>query len=254
MFDAHVHVGYYTRFGCETPFYYSPRRVVGTLTRCGVNEFIVSSTCAQVAEIPLADILREAREMKRVAGARAHQFFWLAGRFYDADRDLKVFDTGLYEGIKLHELETPWNGRRKRDLERILAIAAERGLAVQMHSGGKNCMPLELAKWAEKFPTVRFDFAHCCPIDDMAKVVAEHPNVWTDCGLWQNNDWRRLGDYDWHGRLMFGSDFPAYHARFAGGFTDIYRELLNRFDSLFMRGNRRDEISEVRNICRFSRL
>ena len=142
-----------------------------------------------------------------------------------------MFDTGLYEGIKFHELETPWNGRRKRDLERILAIAAESGLAVQMHSGGKNCMPLELAKWAEKYPTVRFDFAHCCPIDDMAKVVAEHPNVWTDCGLWQNNDWKRLGDYDWYGRLMFGSDFPAYHARFAGGFAELYREFRPRYDA-----------------------
>lgn len=85
IYDAHVHVGYYSRLGSREPFYYSPRRVAGVLRRCGVEDFIVSSTCAQVTCIPLADVLREAREMKRVAGGRAHQFFWLAGRFYDEE-------------------------------------------------------------------------------------------------------------------------------------------------------------------------
>ena len=112
MYDAHVHVGYYSRLGSEVPFYYSPRRVAGVLRRCGVEDFIVSSTCVQVACIPLADVLREAREVKRVAGGRAHQFFWLTGRFYDEERALKVFDTGLYEGLKLHELETADVARR----------------------------------------------------------------------------------------------------------------------------------------------
>ena len=76
--DSHVHVGYYSRKGWREPFYYSPRRVFGVLDRCGVDEFIVSSTCAQIAEIGINDIVREAREMKRLAGARAHVFFWLS--------------------------------------------------------------------------------------------------------------------------------------------------------------------------------
>jgi len=90
IYDAHVHVGYYSRLGSRAPFYYSPRRVAGVLHRCGVEDFIVSSTCAQVTSISLADIMREAREMKRVAGGRAHQFFWLAGRFYVDDRNLSA--------------------------------------------------------------------------------------------------------------------------------------------------------------------
>ena len=77
--DAHVHVGYFSRKGYDEPFYYSPRRVVGVLNRCGVDEFIVSSTCAQVEGIGIADIVREASEVKRIAGRRAHIFFWLSG-------------------------------------------------------------------------------------------------------------------------------------------------------------------------------
>ncbi len=231
MCDAHVHVGYYSRLGYEEPFYYSPRRVAGLMRRCGVEEYIVSSTCAQVDCISLADILREAREMKRVAGGHVHQFLWLAGRFYDADRELKVLDTGIYEGLKLHELETPWIGRRRRDLERVLAIASERRIPVQLHSGGVNCEPKSLAKVAAKFPGARFDFAHCCPMDDMAEVVADLPNVWTDYDCRCEDEWRCLVDYDWHGRLLFGSDFPAYHARGGVGFSVEYRRNLSRWQS-----------------------
>ena len=64
IYDAHVHVGYYSRKRREEPFYYSPRRVVGVLDRCGVDEFIVSSTCSQVEGIGIADIVREASEVK----------------------------------------------------------------------------------------------------------------------------------------------------------------------------------------------
>lgn len=226
MYDAHVHMGYYSRLGCEEPFYYSPRRVVGLLSRCGIGEFIVSSTCAQVACIPFADILREAREMRRIAGSRAHQFFWLSGRFYDADPNLKALDTGIYEGLKLHELETPWLGARRRDLMCVLAIAVERGLPVQFHCGGRPCDPITLAKVAAKFPSVRFDFAHCCPMDEMARVVADLPNVWTDVACLPDKDWERLADYDWHGRLLFGSDFPVYHSKFDGSLSSLYNKLL----------------------------
>jgi predicted TIM-barrel fold metal-dependent hydrolase len=182
-----------------------------------------------VESIPLADILREAREMRRVAGACAHQFFWLSGRFYDADRELKVLDTGLYEGLKLHELETPWTGARRRDLERVLAIAAERRLPVQFHCGPEPCSPRALAKIAAKFPSVNFDFAHCVPMDEMAVVMSDLPNVWTDVAWLADEEWARIGDYDWHGRLLFGSDFPAYHAKKRGTFTGLYRKTLEEF-------------------------
>ena len=43
-----------------------------------------------------------------------------------------------------------------------------------------GCRPSELAEVAYEFPVIRFNFAHCRPIDEMAKVIADCPNVWTD--------------------------------------------------------------------------
>lgn len=228
--DAHAHVGYYSRTRREDPFYYSPRRVVGVLNRCRVDEFIVSSTCAQVEGIGIADLVRETREVKRLAGRRAHVFFWLSGHLYDEAPEMRWLDSGLFEGIKFHEGETPWVQRRQKDLRRILSVAEERGLPVIFHSGPVDgCRPVELAVMANEFPDIRFNFAHCRPIDEMAKVVAECPNVWTDTAYMAFDEFPKLRDYDWHGRLMFGTDLPVWQAHENCGLTARYREYVQAF-------------------------
>ena len=225
-------MGYYLRAGYTEPFYYSPRRIVGLMDRCGVDEFIVSSTCAQVEEISIADMIREAEEMKRLAGARAHVFCWISGRMFDEDPQLSFLDCGYYAGIKLHEAETAWNQSRSDDLERILSDAQSRRWPVQFHCGESEGMrPAELAKWAERFPTVNFDFAHCRPMAEMAEVIATHENVFTDCSYMPSDHMSRLGDFDWRGRLMFGSDFPAYHAGERCGFAERYRQHVMRWSA-----------------------
>ncbi len=223
--DAHVHTGYFLRAGYAEPFYYSPRRVVGVLNRCGVDEFVVSSTCAQIQEIGIEDIVREAREMKRLAGRRAYIFFWLSWHLYAQDTEMKWVDVGLFEGIKLHEGETPWMKQRRDALRKVLSFAAKKGLPVMFHSGpDEGCRPLELAAVAMEYPNVRFNFAHCRPMDEMAKVIAECPNVWTDTSYMSIGDFPKLRDYDWHGRLMFGTDVPVWQARETIGLTKRYRK------------------------------
>lgn len=72
-------------------------------------------------------------------------------------------------------------------------------------------------------PTLHFfDFAHCRPMAEMAEVIATHENVFTDCSYMPPELMSRLGDFDWRERLLFGSDFPAYHARWRGRFTERY--------------------------------
>ncbi|MBQ3288949.1 MAG: amidohydrolase family protein [Kiritimatiellae bacterium] len=228
--DAHVHMGYYSRKGWREPFYYSPRRVFGVLDRCGVEEFIVSSTCAQVEEIGIDALVREAREMKRLAGRRAHVFFWLSGHLYDEDHEMHWLDLGLFEGFKFHEGETPWMQRRQKELRRILSVANERGLPVMFHAGPvAGCCPSELSRLACDFPSIHFNFAHCRPMDEMAKVIADCPNVWADTAYMALDEFPKLSDYDWHGRLMFGTDLPVWQAHENCGLTERYREYVRAF-------------------------
>lgn len=224
-YDAHVHMGYFLRAGYAEPFYYSPQRVFGVLNRCGIENFIVSSTCAQVEEIGIRALVREAREMKRIAGERAHVFFWLTGRLYDEDPEMKWLDTGLFEGIKIHEGETPWMKRRRGDLVRVVSLAADKCLPVVFHAGlDEGCHPSELAEIAQEFPSVHFNFAHCCPMDEMAKVIAGCPNVWTDTAYMRIEDFPKLRGYNWCGRLMFGTDLPVWQACENVSLTIRYRE------------------------------
>jgi predicted TIM-barrel fold metal-dependent hydrolase len=181
-------------------------------------------------EIGVDALMREAREMKRLAGERAHVFFWLTGRLYDEDSTMTWFDTGLFEGIKLHEGETSWMKQRKDDLRRVLSFAEEKGLPVMIHAGEDvGCRPLELAEIAHEFPSVHFNFAHCRPMDEMAKVIADCPNVWTDTAYMSLEDFSTLHDYDWHGRLMFGTDLPVWQAHEKIDLTMRYREYVRAF-------------------------
>lgn len=247
IYDAHVHVGYYSRKGREEPFYYSPRRVVGVLNRCGVDEFIVSSTCAQTEGIGTADIVREARETRRLAGRRAHIFFWLSGHLYDEDKEMRWLETGLFDGFKFHEGETPWMQRRQKDLRRILSVANGRGLSVMFHSDQSEWShPLKLAKLAREFPSIRFNFAHCRPMDEMAKVVADCPNVWTDTAYMVFDEFPKLRDYDWRGRLMFGTDLPVWQAHENCGLTERFRAYARAFRAT---GLESDAGMAFRNFC-----
>lgn len=228
--DAHVHMGYYSRKSWREPFYYSPRRVLGVLDRCEVKDFIVSSTCAQMECLGIEAMVREAREMKRLAGRRAHIFFWMSGHLYDEDRAMRWLETGLFDGIKLHEGETPWMQSRKDDLLRVVSFAAEKSLPVMLHSGSKiGCPPSKMAWLAHSFPAIRFNFAHCRPIEEMAKLMEDCPNVWTDTAYMPLDDFQKLTDYDWHGRLMFGTDLPVWQSYEKVSLTARYREYADAF-------------------------
>lgn len=235
--DAHVHVGYYPKFGSKELCYYSPRRICGVLNRCGGGDFIVSSTCSQIASIKIGDIVREAREVKRIAGRKAHIFFWLSGHLYDEDRELKWLDAGLFEGVKVHECETPWMEERFADLCRILGRVEERGLPVQIHTGptGVAC-PKNLKALANLFPRIRFDFAHCRPMDEMARVMDEYPNIWTDTAYMPPEELQGLPRFDWHGRLMFGTDLPVWQARESCSLTKRYRQYQVAFEATHIDG------------------
>ncbi len=136
----------------------------------------------------------------------------------------------MFEGIKLHEGETPWVKCRKKALRKILSVASERNLPVMFHAGEDvGCRPSKLAKIAREFPNVRFTFAHCRPMDEMAKVIADCSNVWTDTAYMAIDDFQRLRDYDWHGRLMFGTDLPVWQANEKVGLTNRYREYVLAF-------------------------
>ena len=229
MVDAHVHLGWFTRKTTGL-HYYSPRRVLGVLNRCGVASFVVSSTTAQAIGATIDGTVGEAMEMHRLAGARAKVFYWLSGAFYDQDLKLTALATGLFDGIKLHEREGHWIEKRPESLRRVLRVAAECGLPVQFHSGvDKPCSPRALAAYAREFPSIRFDFAHCRPMDEMAEVVAACPNVWTDTAFMGEEEMRELPRYDWHDRLMFGSDLPVWQAYEDISLTKRYREMARCF-------------------------
>lgn len=205
-------MGYFPRLGRAEPYYYSPRRIFGALTRAGVDEFIVSSTNA-IWDDEGTSMHAEAREMKRLAGQRAHIFFWLSMRYLARDPDLVRLPEGLYEGVKIHGGESAWL-HHPEQLLRVLNLAQERGFPVQIHTGmndnGVSNSIGEYLPYCRRFPELSIDLAHGMPHEDVPAVLAELPHVYVDTAFVSAqtvNSWLDAGVDE--RRIMFGSDLPA---------------------------------------------
>lgn len=227
--DAHVHVGYFTRKGYKEPFYYTPKRIALILKRCGVSDFIFSSSSAHYGVTDIDAIHNEARETKKEFGKAAHAFCWLSGHMFETDPKLTFLDFGIYTGVKLHELETPWSTRPK-DLDYILSILEERDMPLQLHTGeNTGCFPGDYLPYIKKHPDLRVDFAHCRPAQDTIDAMKECPNLYTDTAFVPPERIELLKANGVADRVMFGTDLPVMQAYYDVQLTAYYRNLLKEF-------------------------
>lgn len=228
--DAHIHVGRYYRMADATTidrsdFYYEPKVVASVLKRCGVDEFIFSSISSQ-RHAALSEVEREAHETQAVFGPGAHPFYWVTGPFYDADPDFKILDKGLFEGVKIHELETPWVKERPQDLDRILSVLEERDVPVQFHSGeDEGCYPHEILPFAKRHPKLRIDFAHCRPYKEMIECLKECPNLFTDTAFMPSEYYSELVAAGVESQVMFGTDLPIQAGFYSWPDGDVIKAL-----------------------------
>lgn len=234
MFDAHVHMGYFPRWGRVEPYYYSPRRIYGALMRAGVDEFIVSSTNA-VWDVKGTSMHAEAWEMKRLAGQRAHVFFWVGMRYLEHDPDLSCLPDGLYEGFKLHGGESAWL-QKPEQLMRVFHVAQERAFPVQIHTGsndnGVSNTIGDYLPYCRRFPELSVDLAHGIPHADVPNVLAELPHVFVDTAFVSAktvNAWLDAGADEQ--RIMFGSDLPAPQRYARIGLSAYIRRECHSFSS-----------------------
>lgn len=218
--DAHVHVGDIGDDRSVKDF--KAAEIAEILKRQGVDEFIFSSMNAQKG-LPFETIERDAIETKAAFGPGAHAFYWLAGRFYDADPEIKTLDSGLWKGVKLHELETPWVKKRPKDLDRILSLLEERGVPVQFHTGeDQGCYPQELLPFVKRHPRLRVDFAHCRPVAETIECLKECPNLFTDTAFMLPESYPELVAAGVEDRVMFGTDLPLQAGFYKGTIDELY--------------------------------
>lgn len=229
--DAHVHVGYFGRLGYEEPFYYSPRRISSILKRCGVDEFIFSSSSALFGYSETTAVHAEAAELKRCFGKGAHAFCWISGEMYDADRNLTFLENGIYDGVKLHELETKWS-KRPADFDRIMSILEERKIPLQLHTGeNTGCYPHDYVPFVKKHPGLKVDFAHCRPGQETVDAMKEYPNLYTDTAFMPPDRLEMLEKNGVIDRVMFGTDLPVMQRFYDVQLTAYYRKVLKDFEA-----------------------
>ena len=226
--DAHIHIGWYYR--CEfcpdtcirVEHYYAPKDIASVMKSAGVSQFIFSSISCQ-KRVPTRVVEDEAFEMVSAFGSGAHPFFWVSKEYYDKDPNLKVLNSGIWEGVKIHELETPWVKKYPRSLNRILSLLEERDMPVQFHTGEDDgCYPREVLPFVETHPRLRVDFAHCRPYKETIECLRRCPNLFTDTAFMPVEFYTDLIAAGVEDRVLFGTDFPIQCGFFDGMINELY--------------------------------
>ena len=146
--------------------------------------------------------------------------------WYDDDPDFKILDRGLFEGVKIHELETPWVKERPKDLDRILSVLEERDVPVQFHAGeDAGCIPHELLPFAKRHPNLRIDFAHCRPYKEMIECLKECPNLFTDTAFMLPEHYPELVAAGVERQVLFGTDLPIQAGFYNWADTEVAKTL-----------------------------
>jgi len=226
IFDAHIHVGYFPRIdgkGGEA-YYFSPAKIAGYMKRAGIGEFIFSSTNA-IWDKTGAVMHKEEKELKSIVGDTAHAFFWISGEYIDADKNLEKLPE-FYEGYKLHGGETNWM-QRPKELKRIFAIAQERKMPLQIHTGRYdkfNSIEFYLPYCIE-FCGINIDLAHGQPHSGAIDALKKCDNVYVDTSFMSLDEIITLNEIASQ-KIMFGSDFPAVlNYTLANGKKVLQREI-----------------------------
>ncbi len=201
LFDSHVHMGQYF------DDYYTPPRVLHTLSLAGITHFAYSSTSAVVTDD--AGFLREEREaMRELSCGRAYPFLWVTHSMLSKSRDLSLYLDDDIRGFKVHGASEPWPPNGK-GLARIFELAKEREIPVLLHTGEReSCLAGMYEGVCKRFESVPVILAHGRPISETVRVLENCPNAFVDTAFMPHRDLCELLGRNFFDRILFGTDAP----------------------------------------------
>lgn len=201
LFDSHVHMGQYF------DDYYTPPRVLRTLSLAGITHFAYSSTSAVVTDDPL--LMREEREaMRELSGEKAYPFLWVTHSMLSKSGDLSLYLDDDIRGFKVHGASESWPPNGK-GLTRIFELAKERELPVLLHTGGyESCCAGVYEKVCRKFESVPVILAHGRPVSEAIRVLDYCPNAFVDTAFMPHRDLCELLKRKFFDRILLGTDTP----------------------------------------------
>ena len=234
--DAHVHFGWWNPApGDSANRHYSAEQTVCFLREQGVEAFCFSVSSAQDPAWPQERLLDEYREMLALAPKAAFPFYWLTDAAFARDPTLHTLlpETIPWRGLKLHNEESDWLGHPKA-LWRVMAFARERGLAVQFHTGGSRSDAGRYRDVCRMFPEVKIDLAHGRPVGEAVAIALACPNVFIDTSFMDDASLLACAkEPSLHGRMLFGSDVPAFYDYLDTSPDEAYQTRLRAIKTFF---------------------
>ncbi|MQA73576.1 MAG: amidohydrolase family protein [Solirubrobacterales bacterium] len=216
LFDAHTHLG------SNDPDGYSqtPEELLAGLDRAGARAvaFAMHEPDGYRAANDAVIAAAEGSAGRLVAFCRVDPHD-------DAPAEARRALAAGARGIKLHPRAEGFT-LAEPAVREVVALAAERRLAVLIHAGrGIPALGRDAVALAAEFPDARLILAHAA-VSDLAwlwRVMPEHPNLFIDSSWWNPGDMMALFELVAPGQILWASDSPytqpltaaTLHMRFA---------------------------------------
>ena len=179
LFDFHVHIGQYF------DDYYTPPRILRTLSLAGIKFFAYSSTSTVVTDDPNF-LLEERIAMYELSEGRAKPILWVTHDMLKRSRDLSLYMSekgGKICGLKIHGDSEKWIPTASdKCFRRVFEIARELGQFVKVHTGEKNewCNAGNFGHICKIYRDVPVILAHGRPLSPTIYVLMKNPNAYVD--------------------------------------------------------------------------
>lgn len=202
-FDAHTHIGENDPDGQTA----TPEQILAGLDAAGHRRALTFAMHEPDGYRDANDVVLEACA---ASGGRLLPLARIAPRRADAVAEAeRCLDAGA-RGFKLHPRSDAF-ALTDPNVERVVALAAERRIPVLFHAGrGIPELGTDAVALAERYPDARLILAHAA-VSDLG-LIAPHaarlPNLFFDTAWWHPGDLLQLFATVPSGRILYASDMP----------------------------------------------
>lgn len=222
LIDSHVHVGQFFNS------YFSAEYIFDFTKKCGINQFVVSSTSA--CEDNIEKVIAELSHLCEIGGTNILPCLWLTETMIHSPKFNSYFECGVsWRCLKIHPALHPeqWESRSQQ-ISTVISLARLLHIPLLIHTGyDATCRSDKYDKEIASNPDVNFILAHGRPLDATSKSLISYTNTYVDTAFMPIEDIIHLVNIGYGDRILWGSDFPITQFYYQNtNPVNYYKELL----------------------------
>lgn len=240
--DSHIHVGDF--FG---GIHFCPEEIACLCESQGLNKFLFFQTASDFGFYSRYKyFLRDIDKIYELAGKdKAFPALWIP---FNELKNLRKYWRSDFSAVKIHPAVE--GALRDSDYKYAMELTSDIGVPLIIHTAyDDEYSCLRFAKIAENVVGLKLVLAHGRPFDKCVEALQTGENIFADTAYMPMEEAKKISEFGYGDRLIFGSDFPLDRFHFPSenpikrysNFKDAMTHILSKcalsenFEKLFVK-------------------